>query len=118
MLTRPVDEYIESLTIPQQSELRRIQNIVSTIVPTAEQGISYKMPAFLYRGKPLLSCIVNKKFLSIYPFSGKVISKLSNDLAGFELTAGSIHFSLTHALSEDLITQILNARIMEIDEKL
>jgi len=113
-----VDNYIATLLPEEQIELKRIQRIVIRVVPSAEQGLGYGMPAYLYRSKPVFSCLVNKKFLSIYPFSGKVIEKLRDQLTEFEKTTGSIHFSLKNTLCEDLVEELLLARMMEIDEKL
>jgi len=110
-----VDNYIATLLPEEQIELKRIQRIVLRVVPSAEQGLGYGMPAYLYRSKPVFSCLVNRKFISIYPFSGKVIDKLRDRLSEFELTTGSIHFSLKN---EDLVEELLLARMMEIDEKL
>jgi uncharacterized protein YdhG (YjbR/CyaY superfamily) len=110
-----VDEYILMLTSEQQEEFSRIRQIVYRVAPSVEQGISYALPTYLYGGKPLLSCVVNKKFCSIYPFSGKVIDKLREKLSGYELTPGSIHFSPSQPLSVELLTEILIARMREID---
>src|ERR1700733_12797191 len=89
-----IDTYLAAVTPAQRAEFERIRRIVREVVPDAEEGTSYAMPAYLYRGKPFLSAMANKKFLSIYPFSGKVIDALRGKLKGFELTSGSIHFSV------------------------
>jgi len=109
-----IDEYLETLNPPVRSEMERIREVVRRIVPEAEEGKSYGVPAYLYRGKGLLSAIENKKFLSLYPFSGKVVERLKEELAGFECTSGSIHFTLDHPLPEPLIEALLRERIAEI----
>lgn len=110
----PVDEYMATLSPDQQAELRRIQGIITQTIPEVTQGVSYAMPAYLYRGKALLSCVVNKSFLSIYPFSGKVIDTLRDKLKEYELTTGSVHFTLERILPESLIEDIIHARMQEI----
>ena len=59
--------------------------------------------------------VVAKKFLSLYPFSGKVIAKLGDKLKGFETTTGSVHFSVEHPLSEALLKEIIALRLKEIE---
>jgi uncharacterized protein YdhG (YjbR/CyaY superfamily) len=117
-MERTVDDYIRTLTSAQQFEFNRIKSIVEDVVPTVVQGTSYAMPAFMYKGKPLLSIKVNKKFLSLYPFSGKVIDKLREQLDGFELTAGSVHFSLEKPVPEGVLREMLTERIGEIGENI
>ena len=114
-----VDDYIATLTPPQQAILGHIRDLVQQAVPEAEQGTSYAMPAFIYKGKGLLSVMVTKKFLSLYPFSGKVVEGLRDQLNGFETSAGSggIHFSVEKPLPDELIKAILAARVAEIESK-
>jgi len=57
-----------------------------------EQGISYAMPALLYRGKGLIATVCVKKFLSLYPYSGAVFASVLHELGDFETTSGSIHY--------------------------
>jgi|BarGraNGADG00212_1021973.scaffolds.fasta_scaffold126066_2 uncharacterized protein YdhG (YjbR/CyaY superfamily) len=44
--------------------------IACEVVPEAEEGTSYAMPALLYRDKGLIATVRAKKFLSLYPYSG------------------------------------------------
>jgi len=113
-----IDDYLQTVKPEERKELERVRRIVVETVQGTEEGISYGMPAIFYKGKPLVSVMATKKFLSLYPFSGKVAAKLEKDLEGFETTPGSIHFSQTHPLPEGLVKKILAARIEEIEEKL
>ncbi|MBU6389858.1 DUF1801 domain-containing protein [Patescibacteria group bacterium] len=115
----PVDDYIATCLPEQQAELKRIQAVVMRSIPAVEQGISYAMPAYMYKGKALLSCMVNKNFFSIYPFSGKVIDRLQEELQEYEVSAGSgsVHFTLERPLPESLLSQIIMARKKEIEDQ-
>ena len=110
------DEYVRTLTPAEQVEFVRIKAVVLKLAPAATQGVSYAMPAFIYNGKALLSAMVNKKFLSIYPFSGKVVDQLREKLIDFEYTSGSIHFTLAQPIPEALLEDIIRARMAEIDK--
>lgn len=110
-----VDQYITTLKPPIQALFKEMQSVVQVLVPDLTQDISYNLPAFFYRQKPLISFVENKKFLSLYPFSGKVIAKLESKLTDFKTTTGSIHFSVEQPIPEALLQEIIQARMAEID---
>ena len=83
--------YLSTIQGADRAALERIYMIARAVVPEAEEGLSYGMPALLYRGKGLISAMQTKKFLSVYPFSGAVVAATLDTLAGFETTTGSIH---------------------------
>lgn len=111
----PFDEYFASLPPEIRAEFERIRRIVKEVVPTAEEGVSYAMPAYLHNGKAFLSAMATKKHLSLYPFSGKVIDKLRDKLANYELTTGSIHYSESQPFPEELLREIIACRLQEIE---
>ena len=113
----PIDDYIATLDGEVQQLFRGMQSLILEVVPSAVQGVSYAMSAYLYKGKGLISFVQAKKFLSMYPFSGKVIAKLESRLTNFEHTSGAIHFSVEHPIPQELLRDILLARVIEIDAK-
>lgn len=112
-----IDDYIASVNPEERAEFERISRMVQEAVPSPGQGLSYGMPAYLYRGWPLISFVVTKKFLSIYPFSGKVVELLKDKLSEFETTPGSIHFSVGRPIPDELLREIIAARMREIEAK-
>jgi uncharacterized protein YdhG (YjbR/CyaY superfamily) len=46
-----IDTYLDALEEPKRSTLARLRGTIMTIVPDAEQCISYGMPAFRLQGK-------------------------------------------------------------------
>ncbi len=113
----PVDSYISTLTPPQQAELNRIRGILHHVIPTTEDGVSYGMPVIKYKGWQVISIMVRKNFISLYPYSGTVFNKLKDKVAGFETTPGSIHFTLDNPLPESLLKEIIQLRVEEIEER-
>jgi hypothetical protein len=49
----PIDEYLATLDEPKRATLTFVRDTIMTIVPDAEQCISYGMPAFKLRGKTI-----------------------------------------------------------------
>ena len=109
-----VDHYIYSLREEDRALVGSMISCIQRWEPGVTQGISYGMAALFCGGKPLVSIIVRKNHLSLYPFSGKVIERLKSDLIGFKTTSGSIHFSGDNPIPETLLKKIIEARILEI----
>jgi uncharacterized protein YdhG (YjbR/CyaY superfamily) len=49
--TNPIDQYLATLDEPKRATLTSVRDTIMTIVPEAEQCISYGMPAFKLRGE-------------------------------------------------------------------
>ena len=113
-----VTDYLETIDGADREALERVYAIARDVVPEAVEGTSYGMAALLHHGKGVISTLRTKKFLSIYPFSSAVITLLAADLAGFETTKGSIHYTADHPLPDDLLRRIVEARRAEIEAKL
>ena len=110
-----VDDYLSSLSGEEKDTLAHMYGMVRQVVPEATEEMSYAMPAFKYKGKGLVAIMVNKNFLSLYPFGS--VERLSVDVSAFEQTSGSIHFSLEKPIPNDLLKQIVLARKAQIDSK-
>jgi uncharacterized protein YdhG (YjbR/CyaY superfamily) len=87
--------------------------VVRELVPNVTEELSYAMPAFKYKGKGLVAIMSNKNFLSLYPFGA--VEKLGLDLSAYEQTSGSVHFSTTNPISDELLQKIIAARMRQID---
>lgn len=109
-----VDEYIATLDGAQKAAVQHVYDIARQLVPDAEQAVYYGMPCLKYRDKGLVSVMVTKKFLSLYPFSSLDAVIAHEELAGFETTKGSIHFTPEHPLPEALLRSIITARLGRI----
>ena len=46
-----IDEYLDGLEEPKRATLARLRQTILDIIPEAEQGISYGVPAFNVRGR-------------------------------------------------------------------
>jgi uncharacterized protein YdhG (YjbR/CyaY superfamily) len=109
-----IDDYISNLDTSDRETIEHMYEIARAVAPDATEEFSYGMPALKYKGKSLLSIMANKDFLSLYPFSA--VDKLNLDLSDFECTSGSIHFSSDKPIPDDLLGQIISARMRNIDK--
>lgn len=112
-----VDAYLSTIDGADREALERVIAIARDVVPEAREGISYAMPALLYRDKGLLATVRTKKFLSLYPYSGAVVASVLDALSDFQTTTGSIHYSVDHQLPDAIVRRIVEARRAEIDAK-
>lgn len=115
-----IDDYLGTLDESDRTVIAHVYAVAGEGIET-EQGTSYAMPALLYRGKPLISVMRTKKHLGLYPFSGRVPQTLAAVLDpltgdGVEREKGTIRFQPEHPLPDDVIRQIVVARIAEIED--
>ena len=108
-----VDEYLKYLDNEERNELQRLREIVRKEVPEAEESISYGMPAFKYKGKPLIYFGAFKDHLSIFP-TPDPIENLKKKLKPYEAGKGTLKYKLNEPFPEQLLKEILQARLSQL----
>jgi uncharacterized protein YdhG (YjbR/CyaY superfamily) len=111
--TEEVDHYLMSLAEPKQSTLRTLRETILAVVPEAEQGISYAMPAFKVRGKVIAGFAAFKDHLSYFPHSGSVIPTLGNEVARFATSKGTLQFPVDEPLPKTIVEKLIAVRISQ-----
>ena len=109
-----MDDYLGDLPEAQKAALQRVRTIVGDLAPDAEEGTSYGVPAFIYSGRPLLGFGAAKKHLSIFPFSPAAIEAAKDRLEGFDVAKGTIRFSPDNPVPDDVLADVVRARMQEI----
>ena len=109
-----MDDYLAGVTEPDRDALERVRRMVKELVPQAEEGKSYGMPALKYNKRPLVGFVAAKKHLSLFPFSPAVIDALTDRLDGFELSKGTIRFTAQHQLPDEVLRDVVMLRLGEI----
>ena len=111
-----VKEYIQGHDKEIQNRLYRIREIIFEQVPTAEEGIKYKMPTVVYHGN-LIHYAAFKNHIGIYPLP-EVIETLKEELKAFRQGKGSIQFQNDEELPIELIKKIVKTRVEEKENEL
>jgi uncharacterized protein YdhG (YjbR/CyaY superfamily) len=89
MSAEEIDQYLDALKEPKRTTLARLRQTILEILPAAEQGISYGVPAFKVRGKTIAGFAAFKDHLSYLPHSGSVFPQLKDELRRlFNLVGG------------------------------
>ena len=77
------------------------------------EGIGYGVPAFKYRGRPLVSFGAAKSHCAFYVQSPAVMDAHKDDLAGYDTSKGTIRFVPDTPLPDELVTKLVRARMAE-----
>jgi len=108
-----IDEYLAGVTGENRKALERLRRTIRSIVPAAEECISYSIPAFRLEGRIVAGFAARTSGCSYFPFSGSTLATLSKHLAGYAQTKSSLHFSAAEGLPAPLVRKLLAARIAE-----
>jgi uncharacterized protein YdhG (YjbR/CyaY superfamily) len=113
MAMEEVDRYLEALKQPKRGTLETLRLSILEVVPEAEQGISYGMPAFKVEGKTVAGFAAFKHHLSYLPHSGSVLTSLADDVADYETSKGSLRFPVDKPLPRQLVKKLVRTRMRE-----
>jgi len=110
-----VTEYLSGLAEADRTRIDEIYSYARELVPDAVEGLSYGMPALLYKGKGLISVMKTAKHIGVYPFGN--LAELASEVAaaGLDTTKGSIHLKDGQTLPVDLLDAFIRRRVAQID---
>ena len=89
--------------------------IRSAVPPEATETISYRMPAFKYKGV-LVWFAAFSKHCSLFP-TASVVETFKNELKGFSTSKGTIHFPTDKPVPIALVKKLVKARVSQIESK-
>ena len=110
---KSIDEYIKSRPEAVQGVLKKVRRVIRKAIPTADETISYQIPAFKLNGRVVVYFAGWKKHYSIYPSTAGVVAAFKKDLAGYEMSKGTIRFPLSERVPATLIAGIAKLRAKE-----
>ena len=108
-----IDEYLATVSGERRVALDRLRKAIRSIVPRAEECISYGIPAFRLNGRVIAGFAATAKGCSYFPFSGRTLTTLTKALGGYERTKGSLHFDPLEPLPAALVRKLIRTRIAE-----
>lgn len=110
---KSVTEYIQKANIDKQDLLKEVREVVRATAPDAIEEISYGMPAYTWKGKPLFYFAAMKGHLGLYPTPGPILA-YKKLLADFSTSKGCIRVSYTEKIPKQIIAKLLKERMREI----
>ena len=108
-----IDGYLSTVKGTRRTALGALRRTIRTLVPRAEECISYGIPAFRLDGRIVAGFSATVKGCSYFPFSGSTLGTLSRELKAYEKTKSSLHFDPGKPLPKTLVRKLLRARIAE-----
>ena len=117
MTPNDIDDYLATLEEPKRTTLSRLREAIGRRLPDAEECISYGLPAFRLNGKVIAGFAAFKNHLSYLPHSGSVLPELRDQLKGYEMTDGSLHFPVDRPLPDDLVDMLITTRLRHVAEQ-
>jgi uncharacterized protein YdhG (YjbR/CyaY superfamily) len=112
-----IDDYLRGVEEPKRSTLQALRRTILDVIPDAEQAISYGVPAFRMQGTTVAGFAAFKNHLSYLPHSGTVLAQLADDLAGYAMTKGSLHFPVDRPLPKAVVSKLIAVRLIEADRR-
>ena len=113
---RDVAEYLAGVPEPARSTLNTVRAVIRSAVPReATETISYRIPAFKYKGM-LVWFAAFPTHCSLFP-GASVIKAFNDELKDFHTSKGTIRFPLDKPLPAGLVRKLVKARIAENERK-
>ncbi len=104
-----IDEYIGQYPFDVQAIMQKLRKTIKQAAPQADERISYGMPGFYQRGM-LVWFGGRKSFIGFYP-TGEGVEAFKQELEGYKMTKGAVHFPLDKPIPYDLVTRIVKHRV-------
>jgi uncharacterized protein YdhG (YjbR/CyaY superfamily) len=115
--TRPkpktIDEYLAGVNVDHRNALQKLRETIHTVAPTADECISYGIPAFRLNGHSLVFFGAWANHCAFYPGSSNMLKKFRNELRNFQTSKGTLRFSPDKPMPVALVKKLLKARIAE-----
>jgi uncharacterized protein YdhG (YjbR/CyaY superfamily) len=113
---KSIGEYIKGF---EKEELKNFQELRMIIhsVSKFEETVAYNMPAMRYKTKIVCCFAIAKNHLGLYPYSGKILINLKEEIEKKKLnfSLGALQLPKFDRLPKTLIVKIIKARMREIE---
>ena len=111
-----IDAYLAGVPEPARTTLNKIRAAIwSALPPEATETISYRIPAFRYKGI-LVWFAAFSDHCSLFP-TASIVETFKNDLKGYSTSKGTIHFPVDRPLPSALVKKIVKARVAQNEKK-
>ncbi|MGC1420273.1 MAG: DUF1801 domain-containing protein [Acidimicrobiales bacterium] len=113
MSSDEVTAYLNTLDETKRATLQKLREAIVEVVPEAQQGLSYHMPAFRLQGKVIAGFAAFKNHLSYFPHSGAVFPELEEELNQYPKSKGALRFPIDEPLPKEIVEKLIRVRISQ-----
>lgn len=107
-----VDDYISAQPEKTREVLNKLRKTIKGLAPEAKESMSYGMPGYKLKKKPLIYFAGWKDHVGIYPTPGGM-DAFETELKPYRTGKGTAQFPLDQPFPYELIKKILKFRIEE-----
>lgn len=112
-----VEEYLAAAPEPQRSTLTQLRSMLASILPKAEEGISYGVPAFKVGGRAVAGYAHAKRHCSYFPHFGSVLQQIEPELLeSYEWSRGTLRFPVDKVPEEMLVRRLVEIRLAMLED--
>jgi uncharacterized protein YdhG (YjbR/CyaY superfamily) len=108
-----VDEYIESFSPAIQAKLKEIREYILKTLPELTESISYGMPAYKYKKKPIIYYAAHLNHLGIYALPN-AHEHFKERLAKYKQGKGSIQISYAKPIPLKLVGELMHFNLYQL----
>lgn len=110
-----VEEYYEAQSLENRKALQRVQKIIEKTLGECTVSLSYQIIGFRYKKKFVIYISGWNDHLSFHGFSVSLGNELIEKYPKYlKLKGRTLHFQPTPELPENLIIELIQARVAEI----
>lgn len=108
-----IDGYLDRLPDDQRHALEKLRKTIRSTAPSAEECISYQLPAFRLDGKVLVYFGAFARHCAFYPGSSAAVAAHQEELKGYSTSKGTIRFQPAQPLPASLVRKLVRFRMAE-----
>lgn len=118
-MTKPrfnsVEEYLASLDPTKARTLKSIFDLILAEFPELEAKIAWNVPQIHRKGKYIIGFAAFQHHLTIAPWSYHVMENLKARLEKYIVSKGSFQIPVDWEIDEELVKDLVRARLAELD---
>lgn len=111
-----VEAYLSEFSPQSRNILESVRKVIQKNAPDAVECIAYNMPAYKYKGKPLVYFAGYDKHVGFYA-TPTGHEKFAGRLSSYKQGKGSVQFPIDQDMPLALIEDIVKFRVEEMDKK-
>lgn len=112
-----VEAYLARVPEPHRTTLEKMRAMIRAAAPAGtEECISYRMPAFRYKGA-LVAYAAFKEHCSLFPMGSAVLDEFAADAATYRTAKGTLQFAVDKPLPSALVKKLVKARALQNEAK-
>jgi uncharacterized protein YdhG (YjbR/CyaY superfamily) len=113
MSSEEITAYLDTIDEPKRATLQKLRETIVEVLPDAEEGIAYNLPAFRLHGKVIAGFAAFKNHLSYLPHSGSVFVELEEELSAYPKSTGALRFAIDEPLPKEIVERLIKVRMSQ-----